>query len=160
MKPHVGSPPHALTWQASVAFFAVFALVGALGLGAYQPIFRIESVSSVVPDIYRHTSNLVLSAFLLLGYGIIRVLYAGPLRSIFVVALLVIVGNYGYELALPLWNTKDVVDAHYGAVGAVLAVVYLTGVRHFGLRSNPKHPSQTATKHQASNRSHLRAAVP
>lgn len=54
---------------------------------------------------------------LLLGHGVVRISGGASLRERGVAALLLLAASYGYELVLPVWNTMDATDAHYGASG-------------------------------------------
>lgn len=124
----------AATWTlrpwALLAYLGLVVLAAVLGLGAYWPELRLSALAEVYP----HASNLALSLVLVLVYGVVRLPYGAGPGELVAVTLLVVAANYGYELLLPLWNTRDVTDAHHGAVGAVGALVYLEAVRRRGLR--------------------------
>lgn len=57
-----------------------------------------------------------------------------------VFALVVIACNYAYELLLPLCNVKDAVDAHYGAVGALVALAWVAAAHRWGVARGPSDP--------------------
>ena len=46
--------------------------------------------------------------------------------------------NVGYELFLPLLNTRDPVDAVYGVAGTLLAFGWLWVIHRFGRRELPQ----------------------
>ncbi|WP_134774361.1 hypothetical protein [Ornithinimicrobium flavum] len=117
-----------------VVYFALFAVMANIGVGAYHPDAPLLDVEALVPGLYSHASNLVLSCLVLMLYGLVRLVYDAGVREVVVVGLVIVAANYGYELFLPLANTRDVVDAHYGALGAGLALLYLALVRRHGLK--------------------------
>lgn len=124
-----GATTRTLKPWALLAYLGLVVVAAALGLGAYWPGLRLSPLAEVYP----HASNPALSLALVLVYGVVRLPYGVGPGELVAVTLLVVAANYGYELLLPLWNTRDVTDAHLGAVGAVVALVYLEVVRRRGL---------------------------
>lgn len=118
---------------AAAAYFVLLALFGLILISWMQPNDRIVDFNAAIPGIYAHTTNLVISNVLVLGYGLLRLVTGGSLREIAIFGLIVIACNYGYELLLTLWNVKDPIDAHYGAAGVLIAVAFLALVQRFGL---------------------------
>ena len=116
-----------------VGYFVILGAAGALALGYVDPESRIPAVTAVVPGFYDHASNLLLSCVLVLMYGLVRLLQGARLREVTMFALVVVAANYLYEGGLTLWNTTDLVDAHYGAVGALLGWAFFGVVARHGM---------------------------
>ncbi|WP_145968828.1 hypothetical protein [Ornithinimicrobium sufpigmenti] len=119
---------------ALVSYLVLLAPVAMLGYGAYEPGIRSGLVEAAIPGIYSHASNLALSFALVLSYGLLRLLTGAELRELVLFTALVVAANYGYELWLPLFNTRDIMDARYGAGGALAALTFLVLVHRYGLR--------------------------
>lgn len=150
------STPSLRLWATAV-FAVLFAAIAAAGLGAYDPAYRLPFVEATIPGFYSHASNLALSASLLLCYGMVRLLYGTRAGELAIAAGVLVAANYGYELGLTLWNTKDPVDAHYGLVGTLAAWVFLVAVGRAGLRTRtpsppPSRPSSSPAPSAASRR--------
>lgn len=116
-------------------YFLLFAAFAGIALTWLTPEWRV--LDAVVPELYNHTTNLVLSAGLVLSYGLIRLMMGASMREIALFTAVVIAANYVYELLLPLWNTRDAVDAHYGVVGSVVPLVFLWAASRWGLVRRP-----------------------
>lgn len=125
---------------ALVAYFLLFALAAGVTVGWLDPESRQIDFDLVFPEFYSHTSNLVLSTLLVLAFGMYRLFTGGRLRATVVFALIVIACNYVYELLLPLWNVKDPVDAHYGAVGALVALAWAAATHRWGVPRGASDP--------------------
>ncbi|MDO5698985.1 MAG: hypothetical protein Q4G51_13535 [Dermatophilus congolensis] len=122
---------------ALVVFFVLFGLAAAVVPGYTDPAMRLGAIEDVLPGFYSHASNLTLSYALIIVYGIVRLLAGAGLREIALFTAAVLAANDIYEGGLTLWNTKDLVDAHYGAVGSLVAFGYLVLVKRHGLRRAP-----------------------
>ncbi|MFK5584366.1 hypothetical protein [Serinicoccus sp. LYQ131] len=131
---------------ALISYLALIVPLALLGYGAYEPEIRLTRVEAAAPGLYSHTSNLALSFALVLSYGFARVLTGATMRELAIVAGLIVAANYGYELWLPLFNTRDVVDAHYGASGAIAALAFVALVKQHGLRETVRHRDQDGAK--------------
>lgn len=118
---------------AGVAWLAVFAGVLAIFFAWRNPEMRMVDVEALLPGFYTHTSNLLLSFALVVAYGMVRLVYRARFVELVGFGLLVVAANYGYEGLLTLWNTMDLVDAHYGAVAVALALAFLALLQRHGL---------------------------
>lgn len=131
---------------ALIAYFILLALAAVIGITWMDPASRFINLEAIIPGVYSHTSNLVLSFALVLAYGLVRILTRGTLVGTTVFAVIVVACNYGYELLLPLWNVKDPMDAHYGAIGALVALGYMALVHRYGAtRATASHTMDSAT---------------
>lgn len=119
---------------AIVGYAIIFGLAALIALGYVDRGLRVDLFDAALPGFYGHASNLALSCCLVLVYGLVRIVTGGGLTEIALFALAVIAANYGYELFLTLWNTLDLVDAHYGAAGAILTFAFIAAVHRWGLR--------------------------
>ena len=119
---------------ATVAYFALFALYGGIALAYVSPDLRFVDIEAVLPGFHTHLSNWVLSGVLVMIYGLVRMMYGATTREIAIFTLAVIAGNYVYEVFLTLHNTKDLVDAHYGAASATATFGVMAVLRRHGLR--------------------------
>ncbi len=136
----VGRQPQRLKPWAIAGYFTLFALNALIFLTWVSPEDRFIDFDRLVPGIYSHTTNLVISSMLVLGAGVVVLVTGLGLRRIVGFGLVVVAANYGYELLLTLWNVKDPIDAHYGAVGVLVALGFLWAVDRSGL--TPRTPSQ------------------
>lgn len=126
--------PYTLRPWAMVAYFVLFIPGAAIAVASTNPDMRVLGIDAVLPEFYTHTTNLLLSLMGVLGYGFFRLLYGATIRELAIVTGVMIGANYAYELFLTLWNTRDIIDAHYGLAGSLLAFAYLTSVKLWGLR--------------------------
>ena len=63
---------------AFLGYFVIFALSGIFTMGGYiDPTWRLGFIESALPGFYSHTSNLVLSACLVLFYALARLISGG-----------------------------------------------------------------------------------
>lgn len=66
--------------------------------------------------------------------GYLWILQGMALKKIIIMAAVMIVLNFLYELFLPLLNTKDIVDAYFGMAGSLLATILLLPIAIFGTK--------------------------
>ena len=102
---------------------------------------RMVDFDSVIPGFYGHASNLLISYGLIVVYGLVRLLSGGRVGEIAVFTGIVIAANYFYELVLTLWNTKDIVDAHYGAAASLATLALLAAIERWGLTTTAAQPT-------------------
>lgn len=69
---------------------------------------------------------------LIIGY--LWILQGMAFKKIIIMAAVMIVLNFLYELFLPLLNTKDIVDAYFGMAGSLLATILLLPIVIFGTK--------------------------
>jgi hypothetical protein len=124
---------------ASVATLLLIAVSGAIAIGYTAPGTRAAGIETMLPGFYSHTSNVLISFGLVMTFGLLRLLYGARIAELAIFTAVVVISNYAYEMFLTLFNTKDIVDAHYGTVAALVAFALLAAIRRFGLRpSTPK----------------------
>ena len=126
------------TVWAALIHLLLFAGVFVLFLGRKPGAFRSQAISELVPGFYTHVFNFSLSYLLLAGVGFLWVMMGVQLRHVAWAAAALVVANLGYELLLPLLNTRDPVDAAYGIAGTLCAFAWLWIIIRFGLTPNPK----------------------
>lgn len=119
---------------ASAGYALIFTVAALIALGYVDPSLKLGFFETLLPGFYLHASNLTLSCCLVLVYGLVRIVMGAKLWEIAAFTLAVVAANYVYELFLPLWNYVDIVDAHHGAVGAVLTFLFMAAVHRWGLR--------------------------
>lgn len=124
-------------FQPRVSITVVHALllagVYALFMGRKPGPLQSAAIANMVPGFYSHVSNFSLSFLFLAGGGFLGVLMGVPVRQLAWSALALAVANVGYELLLPLLNTRDPVDAAYGVAGTLLAFIWVLIVRRYGV---------------------------
>lgn len=119
---------------ALVAYFVVFVLTGLVG---HSYVSGGTHLDAAVPWLRPHASNLLLSFWLVLGYGFLRMLYGARLPELLLATGVVVACNVVYEGLLTFANTRDMTDALAGALGAGLALGIVAVLRRWGLRRNP-----------------------
>ena len=121
----------------TLAYLALLAVVFALFMGRTVAFLRLDSLVNVAPEFYSHVSNFSISCMLLSIIGYMWLLMGVTIRSIALLGMAILLSNFVYELFLPFINTKDLVDAYYGAAGVTLGFLFLYPASQFGLLSNP-----------------------
>lgn len=143
MSPRKARPqPRGIRYQprlwATLTHLLLLGLAFALFSGRKPGFFRSETVIALVPDFYNHVSNFSLSFLLYAGVGFAALLGEVPMRRLAWIGLAFVLANVGYELFLPLLNTRDPVDAVYGVAGTLLAFAWLWVIHRFGRRELPQ----------------------
>lgn len=124
---------------AFIGYFLLVALAAAIAIATWDPDMRVVDVEALFPGFYTHVSNLLISCGLILAYGLIRLVSGAKLREVAIFTLAVIAANYIYEVFLTLYNTKDLVDAHYGAAASLVTFAFLAAVKSSGLTPAATH---------------------
>ncbi len=127
------APTYAVRPWGLTVWFALFVVLVYVVVTSTGDAEAQGPLESLLPGFSTHVSNLVISGALMLAYGLIRVLYGARFRELLAFALILVAANYIYEGALTLWNTKDLVDGHYGAASTLLVLAFLAAVQRFGL---------------------------
>lgn len=138
---------------AIAAYFVVFALAGLVALGYVDRSSQIIDVEAIVPEFYAHASNVLISYGLIVTYGLLRLLCGARLREIAIFTAAVIAANYAYEMGLTLWNTKDITDAHFGALASLATFALLAAIQRRGLKRLPAvQAAEDASKEDSARR--------
>jgi len=124
---------YAPTLWASLLHLALFAGAFVLFLGRKPGRFRSQAIADAIPGFYTHVFNFSLSYLLYAGIGFVWLMMGVPTRFVAWAGVALVVANVGYELLLPLLNTRDPMDAAYGIAGTLLGFAWLWIVRRFGL---------------------------
>jgi hypothetical protein len=122
---------------AALAHLALMAAVFVLFMGRKPGAFRSQRILDVLPGFYSHVANLSLSYLLLAGVGFFWLIMGVSMRYVALAALGLLLANIAYELLLPVLNTRDPMDAIYGAVGTLFGFVWLWLVARVGLKTVP-----------------------
>lgn len=122
------------TVPAALAFLVLVAMAATLFLIRAKPAVRPAWVLDFVPDFYHHISNGALSFILCATAGYVLLMLGARLWLIILMAALLVVVNFIFELLLLVGNVPDPADAWYGTAGTVAAVVFLMWVKGYGLR--------------------------
>ncbi|MEO8706962.1 MAG: hypothetical protein ABI867_43445 [Kofleriaceae bacterium] len=130
---------------AAVLFFVLFALHFALFMGRSLAWLRSESILAVAPGFYTHVSNYSLSYMLFTGIGYLWLAMGVRIRRIALFGVAIALANVVYELAIPILNTIDPVDAVYGLVGTAVSGCVLLLIGRRGMVANPAHPTRAAS---------------
>ena len=88
----------------------------------------------ISPSFYSHISNFSISFIFVLIIGYLWILQGIAFKKIIIMAAVIVVLNFSYELFLPLINTKDLVDAYFGMAGSLLATILLLPIAIFGTK--------------------------
>lgn len=122
---------------AAIGHLLLMAGAFALFLGRKPGSFRSQAIADAIPGFYTHVFNFSLSYLLYAGIGFLWLMMGVPMRFVGWAGAALVVANVGYELLLPLLNTRDPVDAAYGIAGTLLGFAWLWVVRRFGLTPIP-----------------------
>ncbi|NLN25737.1 MAG: hypothetical protein GX163_08855 [Bacteroidetes bacterium] len=95
---------------------------------------RCPYFQKILPSFYSHISNFSISFMFVLIIGYLWILQGMAFKKIIIMAAVMIVLNFLYELFLPLLNTKDIVDAYFGMAGSLLATILLLPIAIFGTK--------------------------
>ena len=87
-------------------------------------------------DIGDHISNYLLSLIILFAAGSIALLNNISKKRILLIALLLLSANFITELFVTLKNTPDIIDALYGTVGVLIALILIFVMDKYGIRKN------------------------
>lgn len=93
-------------------------------------------------EFYSHISNFTIAYLITSIVGFLWLQQGLQISRVIIFAAVVLLVNYIYELWLPLINTPDIIDGHFGAVGVLLATLFLVFVARKGLMPNPKFVSR------------------
>ncbi|MGB3748512.1 MAG: hypothetical protein WA961_09960 [Rhodanobacter sp.] len=118
---------------ATALHLLLFGAAFALFMGRKPGMFRAQAILDRVPGFYSHVSNFSLSWLLLAGAGFLWLTMGMQMRHMALAALALVVANVACEFLLPWLNTRDPVDALYGAAGSLLALAWMGIIHRFGL---------------------------
>ena len=104
---------------AAVGYLLAFVAVCLLLAGRKVEGLRPELLLALAPTFYSHVYNFGLSYLCVAGIGYPWLMMGVPMRKVALLGAATIVLNLLYEGLLPILNTRDMVDAVYGVVGAV-----------------------------------------
>lgn len=124
---------------AALGFFIIFLLSLALFWGRKSEWIRYDALSALFTDFYSHISNFSISLDLCLIFGYLSVLKTGKLRFVYYFSALMILSNIVYEYFIPLLNTRDPLDALYGIIGVLFALIFSFFLQKSGLQTNPAY---------------------
>jgi hypothetical protein len=102
-------------------------------LGRKPGRFRLDSILRYVPDFYLHVSNASISCLLYLGVGYLWLMLGVPMTRVALVGVVLLAGSIAYELLLPILNTRDILDAWYGAAGVLCGFALLWIIDRWGM---------------------------
>lgn len=122
---------------ASLCFLALLGGALAVFMGRTVPSLRSEAVLALAPDFYAHVSNFSLSYLVYAAIGYAWLMLGVRRGHLLLLGLVMLLCGLAYELFLPVLNTRDPVDAVYGAAGTALAAVVLLLIDRYGMRSLP-----------------------
>lgn len=121
----------------ALSFLLLLLLNMLLFFGRNLSQLRLPFLLHRFPDCYTHLSNFCISYLLLAIPCFVWLMMGVHQKPIFLYASLLLLANFVYELWLPILNTCDLVDAYYGVVGVIVALVFLLLSQRFGLNQNP-----------------------
>ena len=116
--------------------------------GRKSDALQSEWLLNHLPDFYQHVANFTISCILYAGIGYAWLMLGVHTKAILFFGITIIAANFIYELWIPVLNTRDVVDAVYGAAGTAIGFIFLMLIKKFGLRLNSewKEPSSKLSK--------------
>ena len=135
---------------AAVGYLLAFVAVCLLLAGRKVEGLRPELLLALAPTFYSHVYNFGLSYLCVAGIGYPWLMMGVPMRKVALLGAATIVLNLLYEGLLPILNTRDMVDAVYGVVGAVCGLLLLCGFDRWWMRSAPVATSAPAGSDGAS----------
>lgn len=135
---------------AAVGYLLAFVAVCLLLAGRKVEGLRPELLLALAPTFYSHVYNFGLSYLCVAGIGYPWLMMGVPMRKVALLGAATIVLNLLYEGLLPILNTRDMVDAVYGVVGAVLGLLLLCAIDRWWMRPAPGATSAPAGSDDAS----------
>jgi hypothetical protein len=116
------------------------ALAGSLVLfaGRKPGVFRSETIRAHLPDFYLHVSNASISCLLYAGIGYFWLMMGVSMKQLALAGVALVATNVVFEVAVPILNTRDPVDAVYGVIGTACGFVVLWLVDRYGMVPNPE----------------------
>lgn len=113
--------------------FIVLIFIGfLLTIGRWYSVFD-KDFAIINSEIHSHISNFSLSFIAYLGIGYTWLQYGIKLRFITILGAIMIAGNIICETLMGFMNTTDIIDAIYGAIGIVVAFVFMAITNKYGL---------------------------
>lgn len=125
------------TLIATILFIAFWGISILLFAGRKSEAVRFDFLLDWMPDFYSHISNFTLCFMFYVVIGILWLMQNLSFRYIIYLGLFMLALNFIYELFIPILNTPDIIDAYFGAVGTIVAFLFLGYVNYFGLQPNP-----------------------
>lgn len=122
------------TWLTTALFFVFFGIAVFLFQGRKHEWARFDFILDAMPEFYSHISNYSISYLLYAGIAYFWLMMGIPFRFITGFGILLLAANFIYELYIPILNTPDIMDACFGAIGTVVAFLFLSYVQFFGLK--------------------------
>lgn len=122
------------TWGTTALFFVLFGIAVLLFQGRKHEWARFGFILDMMPEFYSHISNYTISYLLYAGVAYFWLMMGTPFRYVIIFGILLLAANFIYELYIPVLNTPDITDAYFGAAGTVVAFLFLSYVRYFGLK--------------------------
>ena len=122
---------------AAVGYLLAFVAVCLLLAGRKVEGLRPELLLALAPTFYSHVYNFGLSYLCVAGIGYPWLMMGVPMRKVALLGAATIVLNLLYEGLLPILNTRDMVDAVYGVVGAVCGLLLLCAFDRWWMRPAP-----------------------
>lgn len=120
------------TKKAYTIAYIIFIFIGMLfTLGKWYSVFNPDFIM-INAEVHSHISNLSLSMIVYVGIGYSWLLFGKSLRFIQMLGAFLIVGNFACETLMGFMNTTDIMDALYGAVGVLVAYLYLFLTHKYG----------------------------
>ena len=120
----------------ALSFLILLVIVLILFLGRKMTFFKIESILKAEPDFYLHISNFSISYLLFAVIGYFWLMVGVKFKYITALGISILISNLIYELFIPVLNTPDIVDAYFGFAGTILAFIFLSITKKFGLKLN------------------------
>jgi hypothetical protein len=120
----------------SLCNIALIIIALILMLGRTKENWRISTLLDLLPGFYQHISNFSISYLLVAGSGFLWLALGISFKFIIRLGIAVLLGNFIYELWIPILNTPDIIDACYGFWGTFLACVFLFLTKKYGLKAN------------------------
>ncbi len=121
----------------AVSFLILLVLFMLLLLGRKSEALRPESLLHYLPDFYLHVSNLAISFLILMIGGYFGLMAGINVKGLSILAIIIILANFIYEMFIPVINECDIVDAYYGTVGTMIGLLWLLLMKKIGMKTNP-----------------------
>jgi hypothetical protein len=118
---------HAVSLAGSLVLFA----------GRKPGFARSESILAHLPDFYLHVSNASISYLLYAGIGYFWLMMGVSIQQLAFAGVALVATNVVVEVAVPILNTRDPIDALYGVIGAACGFVVLWMIDRYGMVPNP-----------------------
>ena len=99
-----------------------------------HPEIRLNFAPFNTKEFYSHVSNCIISCDLFATIALIWLVTGVSNKAVILLGITIILLNLFVERFVTILNTPDIADACYGIAGVILAGIFITIIKLFGLK--------------------------